>query len=105
MSGLVYFSSVSENTRRFVGRLGLPAQRIPLRPHRDGMPRITGSYVLIVPAYGSDQGGAVPKQVIADEKIRLILRDKAVHSYYSGELYESARAGPPIGRGRPAGGP
>ncbi|OKI01905.1 ribonucleotide reductase assembly protein NrdI [Streptomyces sp. CB02923] len=64
MSGLVYFSSVSENTRRFVDRLGLPAQRIPLHPHRDGMPRITGPYVLIVPTYGGDQGGAVPKQVI-----------------------------------------
>ena len=27
---LVYFSSVSENTHRFVQKLGLPAARIPL---------------------------------------------------------------------------
>ena len=30
MSNLVYFSSVSENTHRFVEKLGLPATRIPL---------------------------------------------------------------------------
>ena len=29
--GLVYFSSVSENTHRFVQKLGVPATRIPLR--------------------------------------------------------------------------
>ncbi|MBL7659650.1 class Ib ribonucleoside-diphosphate reductase assembly flavoprotein NrdI, partial [Escherichia coli] len=27
---LVYFSSVSENTHRFVQKLGIPATRIPL---------------------------------------------------------------------------
>ena len=32
MSSLVYFSSASDNTHRFVQKLGLPAQRIPLRP-------------------------------------------------------------------------
>ncbi len=30
MSGLVYFSSSSENTLRFIERVGLPAVRIPL---------------------------------------------------------------------------
>ena len=30
MSGLVYFSSSSENTLRFIERVGLPAIRIPL---------------------------------------------------------------------------
>lgn len=30
MSQLVYFSSSSENTQRFIERLGLPAVRIPL---------------------------------------------------------------------------
>ena len=34
---LVYFSSVSENTRRFVERLDRVAVRIPLRPGVDGM--------------------------------------------------------------------
>ncbi len=31
MSNLVYFSSVSENTHRFVQKLELPAIRIPLK--------------------------------------------------------------------------
>ena len=30
MSNIVYFSSVSENTRRFVEKVGVPAIRIPL---------------------------------------------------------------------------
>jgi protein involved in ribonucleotide reduction len=30
MGNLVYFSSVSENTHRFVEKLGLPATRIPI---------------------------------------------------------------------------
>ncbi|KNB52221.1 class Ib ribonucleoside-diphosphate reductase assembly flavoprotein NrdI [Streptomyces caatingaensis] len=65
MSGLVYFSSVSENTKRFVERLGLPATRIPLHPHREGVPAVTAPYVLVVPTYGGGApGGAVPKQVI-----------------------------------------
>ncbi len=38
MSTLVYFSSVSGNTHRFVEKLGLPAHRIPLHP-KDGPPR------------------------------------------------------------------
>ncbi|MET7639998.1 class Ib ribonucleoside-diphosphate reductase assembly flavoprotein NrdI [Streptomyces sp. NPDC005438] len=65
MSGLVYFSSVSGNTRRFVEKLGLGATRIPLHPHREGMPRVTEPYVLIVPTYGGgERAGAVPKQVV-----------------------------------------
>ncbi|MEV5984585.1 class Ib ribonucleoside-diphosphate reductase assembly flavoprotein NrdI [Streptomyces sp. NPDC052051] len=65
MNGLVYFSSVSENTKRFVEKLGLPATRIPVHPHREGMPRVTEPYVLIVPTYGGgDRSGAVPRQVI-----------------------------------------
>ncbi|MEV7595981.1 class Ib ribonucleoside-diphosphate reductase assembly flavoprotein NrdI [Kitasatospora sp. NPDC089797] len=78
MSGLVYFSSVSENTKRFVERLGLPAVRIPLHPHREPMPRITGPYVLIVPTYGGgERAGAVPKQVarfLNDPANRALLR-------------------------------
>lgn len=74
----MYFSSVSENTRRFVERLDLPATRIPLHPHRTGMPRATEPYVLIVPTYGGgDRGGAVPKQVIRflnDPANRALLR-------------------------------
>ncbi|WP_127843051.1 class Ib ribonucleoside-diphosphate reductase assembly flavoprotein NrdI [Actinomyces wuliandei] len=61
---LVYFSSTSENTHRFVGRLGLPSVRIPLRPG-DGALRVEEDYVLVVPTYGGGSvKGAVPKQVI-----------------------------------------
>ena len=68
---LVYFSSVSENTHRFVQKLGLPAIRIPLH----GRIEVDEPYVLILPTYGggrangpdpdSNAGGYVPKQVIA----------------------------------------
>lgn len=65
MGTIVYFSSVSGNTRRFVERLGLPAQRIPLR-RTDEFLTATEPYVLVVPTYGGGNGrGAVPKQVIA----------------------------------------
>ena len=74
---VVYFSSVSENTKRFVDRLGVPTQRIPLRasdPHL----LIAKPYVLVVPTYGGGNGqGAVPKQVIKflnDERNRAQLR-------------------------------
>ncbi|MCF1470180.1 class Ib ribonucleoside-diphosphate reductase assembly flavoprotein NrdI [Agrobacterium vitis] len=64
MGLIVYFSSASENTHRFVGKLGLRASRIPVSP-RSGNPSITEPYVLIVPTYSGDDGkGAVPKQVI-----------------------------------------
>lgn len=64
--GLVYFSSASGNTKRFVEKLGLRAARIPLRPRREGMIRVAAPYVLVVPTYGGgERGGAVPRQVIA----------------------------------------
>jgi protein involved in ribonucleotide reduction len=66
---VVYFSSVSENTHRFVQKLGLPAIRIPLH----GRIEVDEPYVLILPTYGGgrangpdpDAGGYVPKQVIS----------------------------------------
>ena len=64
--GVVYFSSTSGNTHRFVGKLELerPALRIPLHA-RDEALHVTEPYVLIVPTYGGGGGaGAVPKQVI-----------------------------------------
>ena len=48
MSSLVYFSSASENTPRFVEKLGLPAQRIPLYPRQPPL-HVDEPYVLIVP--------------------------------------------------------
>lgn len=64
MIRLVYFSSASENTHRFVTKLGLPAQRIPLLSSQPPL-KVDEPYVLLVPTYGGGNGaGAVPKQVI-----------------------------------------
>src|SRR5699024_242066 len=64
VADIVYFSSVSENTRRFVDRLERPALRIPLRPTEEHL-QVTKPYVLITPTYGhGTPKGAVPKQVI-----------------------------------------
>ena len=75
--GLVYYSSGSGNTARFVARLGLPAQRIPIRP-ADPMPDVDAPFVLICPTYADGEGrGAVPKAVIRflnDPSRRALLR-------------------------------
>lgn len=64
MGGLVYFSSASGNTARFVARLGLDAARIPISP-ADEMPDFARPYVLMTPTFADGAGrGAVPKQVI-----------------------------------------
>lgn len=61
---IVFYSSGSGNTERFVKRLGMPAKRIPISP-KDPMPKATGPIVLICPTYSDGMGrGAVPKQVI-----------------------------------------
>ncbi len=77
MSALVYFSSVSGNTDRFVEKLGLPARRIPLYA-KDEPLVVDEPYVLIVPTYGGGPDTrAVPKQVIRflnDEHNRTLCR-------------------------------
>ncbi|MGB6180579.1 MAG: class Ib ribonucleoside-diphosphate reductase assembly flavoprotein NrdI [Rhodococcus sp. (in: high G+C Gram-positive bacteria)] len=66
---LVYFSSVSENTHRFVDKLGIPATRIPVRYPRDDV-TIDRPYVLVLPTYGGGTTSTgrdtsyVPKPVI-----------------------------------------
>ena len=78
---LVYFSSTSGNTARFIEKLGLPAQRIPLL-RADEPLVIDEPFVLVTPTYGGGQGrgeekGAVPKQVIRflnDERNRRHIR-------------------------------
>lgn len=76
MGQIVYFSSRSENTHRFVGRLGMSARRIPLSPSESL--RVKAPYVLILPTYSGEGGkGAVPKQVIRflnDEENRRNIR-------------------------------
>lgn len=78
---LVFFSSVSGNTARFIDKLGMPAVRIPL--HADEhVPVIDEPFVLVTPTYGGGTGrgeerGAVPKQVIRflnDERNRNLIR-------------------------------
>jgi protein involved in ribonucleotide reduction len=65
---IVYFSSASENTHRFVVKLGLPASRIPLHHPENFL--VDQPYVLIVPTYGGGMTylgrdtNYVPKQVI-----------------------------------------
>ena len=74
---LVYFSSVSGNTHRFVQKLGRPALRIPLYA-KDEPLVVTDPYVLLVPTYGGGPATrAVPKQVIRflnDERNRNLIR-------------------------------
>lgn len=62
---ITYFSSVSGYTHRFIEKVGLPAQRIPVRPRVEEMLEITEPCVLILPTYGAGpHTKAVPKQVI-----------------------------------------
>ncbi|MCZ2401993.1 class Ib ribonucleoside-diphosphate reductase assembly flavoprotein NrdI [Paenarthrobacter sp. Z7-10] len=63
-TSLIYFSSVSGNTHRFVEKLDLDAARLPLRTGEDTL-LASQTFVLVLPTYGSQPGaGAVPKQVI-----------------------------------------
>ncbi|MFV0292358.1 MAG: class Ib ribonucleoside-diphosphate reductase assembly flavoprotein NrdI [Paracoccus sp. (in: a-proteobacteria)] len=64
MAQLVYFSSQSGNTAKFVARLGLDALRIPITADAR-MPDPDQPYVLISPTYADCTGkGAVHPQVI-----------------------------------------
>lgn len=64
MGLIVYYSSLSENTHRFVAKLGLRVARIPVS-NGDAAPDVREPFVLILPTYCGDDGrGTVPKQVI-----------------------------------------
>ncbi|MDN6296750.1 MAG: class Ib ribonucleoside-diphosphate reductase assembly flavoprotein NrdI [Halomonas sp.] len=74
---VVYFSTKSGNTRRFVEKLGMPAERIPFE--HDAPPlKVQSPYILIVPSYGGgNASGAVPRPVIHflnDEHNRRFIR-------------------------------
>ncbi|TVP43272.1 MAG: class Ib ribonucleoside-diphosphate reductase assembly flavoprotein NrdI [Halomonas sp.] len=63
-SSLVYFSTKSGNTHRFVEKLGFAATRLPLGRDEPVL-RATQPYILMTPTYGGGSvQGAVPKQVI-----------------------------------------
>ena len=74
---LVYFSTKSGNTHRFIQKLGLSAQRLPLN-REEPTPRVEQPYILVTPTYGGGYAeGAVPRQVIRflnDEHNRHLLR-------------------------------
>ncbi|MDR4532674.1 class Ib ribonucleoside-diphosphate reductase assembly flavoprotein NrdI [Glutamicibacter sp. PS] len=74
---LIYFSSVSENTRRFVEKLNIPASRIPVHAHEPQLVA-TRPYVLLIPTYGGEHGKrSILPQIIkflAHEENRRLLR-------------------------------
>lgn len=58
---IVYYSSRSGNTERFIYKLDIPSERIPITGE---LPQIRHPYVLIIPTYSDGTGrGAVPKKV------------------------------------------
>lgn len=65
MIDVVYFSSVSGQTERFVRKLDVPhSYRIPLRRGDEPL-KVDSPYVLITPTYGAGRDHkAVPPQVI-----------------------------------------
>jgi protein involved in ribonucleotide reduction len=77
VTDLIYFSSVSDNTHRFLEKLSRPATRLPKLTSEDTV-LATEPYVLVLPTYGGGgEGGAVPKQVIKflnDEANRNLIR-------------------------------
>ena len=66
-ASLIYFSSVSNYTHRFVEKLQLPEDQTARLPLRTGDETLlaTEPFVLMLPTYGANGGsGSVPKQVI-----------------------------------------
>ena len=64
MYELIYFSNVSENTKRFVEKLELPAKRIPIKWSEESQLIANKEYVLFVPTYGGGEGSySIPRQV------------------------------------------
>lgn len=65
MFDIVYFSSTSENTKRFVEKLGIKSTRIPLFAKEVEDFEVENDSILVLPTYGGGEDTrAVPKQVI-----------------------------------------
>ena len=61
---IVYFSNVSENTKRFVEKVTDNGVRIPLRSSDARNFSVDSEYVLVVPTYGGGaEGPAIPRPV------------------------------------------
>lgn len=63
---IVYFSSSSQNTHRFVGKLNCgQAERISIRYNADTQIITKSPYILVTPCFADGSGrGAVPPQVL-----------------------------------------
>lgn len=85
IGAVVYFSSASGNTARFIAGCALPAEgiavyRIPLRP-TEGTLEVREPYVIVVPTYGGgDATKALPPQV------RRFLNDRANRRFLRGVI-------------------
>lgn len=78
---VVYFSSATENTKKFVDKLGFDnSERIPLRKSDDFL-NVEQPYVLIVPSYG---GGKENKAVMP--QIKKFLNDEVNRSFCRGVI-------------------
>ncbi len=61
---IVYFSSISENTHKFVVKTGVRSVRLPLKTS-DESPEVNEPFVLCVPSYGRPGGsGSIPPQAV-----------------------------------------
>ncbi|WP_282040691.1 class Ib ribonucleoside-diphosphate reductase assembly flavoprotein NrdI [Halomonas alimentaria] len=61
---LIYFSTRSGNTHRFIRKLDLPARRIPIEREAPTL-AVTRPFILVTPTYGGGEAkGAVPAPVI-----------------------------------------
>jgi protein involved in ribonucleotide reduction len=80
MGLIVYYSSLSENTHRFVEKLGFRTLRLPIGADQPS-PSVSEPYVLVAPTYGGGGlKGAVPKPVIH------FLNDVANRSFIRGVI-------------------
>ncbi|PPJ44314.1 class Ib ribonucleoside-diphosphate reductase assembly flavoprotein NrdI, partial [Rhizobium sp. KAs_5_22] len=62
---VVYFSSISNNTHRFIQKLGVNNSRVPYDLEEEL--NVNSDYVLITPTYsggGESEAGAVPGRLI-----------------------------------------
>ena len=63
---VVYFSSSTNNTKRFIDKLGFKNSRIPIS-HEEETIKVDSNYVIICPTYsggGEFTSNAIPKSVI-----------------------------------------
>ncbi len=65
MFDIVYFSNVSENTKRFVEKLELNSIRVPIKWDDNNPLIVTKDFVLVTPSYGGGaEGKTVPRPVV-----------------------------------------